>query len=74
MVFSTLPQIVGVVALICHNCQHVTCPECGLEHAECPRCNFDRIAAEVMRDFAPTLEKLAHSERLELGSSEEGGE
>ena len=24
--------------MICHNCQHVTCPECGFQHDECPKC------------------------------------
>ena len=62
--------------MICHNCQHVTCPECGCQHAECPRCkaNFERAAQEVMVEFAPTLEKLAINEQLELSSSDEGGE
>lgn len=62
--------------MICHNCQHVTCPECGYQHDECPKCkaNFERAAQEVMAEFAPTREKLAINEQLELGSSEEGGE
>ena len=60
--------------MICHNCQHVTCPECGFRHDECPRCkaNFERAARDVMDEFAPTMAKLAEGPR-EFGSSEEGG-
>lgn len=58
--------------MICHNCQHVTCPDCGCEHAECPKCKPDVDIAgadALMKIFGYT-----RVEPSELGSSEEGGE
>lgn len=57
--------------MICHNCQHVTCPECGHEHAECPKCNPDNPAAV---DALMGIFGYVRVEPSELGSSEEGGE
>lgn len=57
--------------MICHNCQHVTCPDCGCEHAECPKCK-----PEVNIAAADALMKIfgyVRVEPAEQGSNEEGG-
>lgn len=58
--------------MICHNCQHVTCPECGHEHAECPKCKPESNIAAV--DALVKIFGYTRVEPSELGSNEEGGE
>ena len=56
----------------CHNCQYVSCPDCGYVHSECPKCK-----PEVNLAAADTLMKIFGFERVEPsepGSSEEGGQ
>ena len=58
--------------MICHNCQHVTCPDCGCEHAECPKCKPEVNLAAV--DALMKIFGYVRVEPCEIGSSEEGGE